>query len=364
MQFLDGGPALPTFTPPRPFERGVGGAPTLVQNVETLAHVALIARFGPEWFRGVGTGDERGSALVTVSGAVRRPGVYEIAVGTPLRDLVAPAGGTTAELGAVLAGGYFGAWLPAAEALAAPLSEAGLAPLGGALGARAFVALPATSCGVAETARVVRYLAGESAGQCGPCVHGLAAIANDLVQSRAATTGRDRAARSTPATAARRAWRLPPSRRRRASRRERAARLRRGGRAPRARPLQLPRRASVLPLPHAGRRRCVSDVLRVNPIACDAHGLCAELLPERIRSTSGAIRSWRRRRSPPGWPSTRSARWRRARPSRSCSPAERRRPGLGERDPQTKRLPAGEPEGAGLSARGMRSAWGRPEEVR
>ena len=182
VQFLDGGPALPTFTPPRPFERGVGGAPTLVQNVETLAHLAQIARFGPEWFRGLGAGDERGSSLATLSGAVRRPGVFEFALGTSLRDLVAQAGGTTAELGAVLAGGYFGTWLPAAEALAAPLSDAGLAPLGGALGARAFVALPATSCGVNETARVVRWLAGESAGQCGPCVHGLEAIANDFVQ--------------------------------------------------------------------------------------------------------------------------------------------------------------------------------------
>ena len=173
---------FPTFTPPRPYERGVGGAPTLVQNVETLAHVAQIARFGPEWFCGLGAGDERGSSLATLSGAVRQPGVFEFALGTPLRDLVAQAGGTTAELGAVLAGGYFGTWLPAAEALAAPLSEAGLAPLGGALGARAFVALPATSCGVNETARVVRWLAGESAGQCGPCVYGLEAIANDLVQ--------------------------------------------------------------------------------------------------------------------------------------------------------------------------------------
>ncbi|HVM58639.1 MAG TPA: NADH-ubiquinone oxidoreductase-F iron-sulfur binding region domain-containing protein [Gaiellaceae bacterium] len=182
VQFLGGGPALPAFTPPRPFERGVGGAPTLVQNVETLAHVAQIARFGPEWFRGVGAGDERGSALVTLSGAVQRPGVFEFALGTPLRDVVAQAGGASGELGAVLSGGYFGTWLPAREALAAPLSEAGLAPLGGALGARAIVALPAGSCGVLETARVVRWLASESAGQCGPCVHGLAAIASDLVQ--------------------------------------------------------------------------------------------------------------------------------------------------------------------------------------
>jgi len=182
VQFLNGGPALPTFTPPRPFERGVGGAPTLVQNVETFAHLAQIARFGAEWFRAIGAGGERGSALVTLSGAVARPGVFEVAVGTPLRDVVAQAGGVTAELGAVLVGGYFGTWLPAAQALAAPLSQAGLAALGGAPGARAIVALPVSSCGLLETTRVVRWLAAESAGQCGPCVHGLEAIAGDLVR--------------------------------------------------------------------------------------------------------------------------------------------------------------------------------------
>jgi NADH:ubiquinone oxidoreductase subunit F (NADH-binding) len=182
VSFLNGGPAKPTFTPPRPYERGVGGAPTLVQNPETLAHLALIARFGPSWFRAVGTRDEPGSVLVTLSGAVRRPGVLEVAIGTPLHELVAQAGGATAELSAFLIGGYFGSWLPAADALAAPLSNAGLAPLKGSLGARAIVALPAASCGLLETARITRYLAAESAGQCGPCVHGLAAISEDMLQ--------------------------------------------------------------------------------------------------------------------------------------------------------------------------------------
>ena len=95
---------------------------------------------------------------------------------------MAQAGGATAELSAFLIGGYFGSWLPAADALAAPLSNAGLAPLRGSLGARAIVALPAASCGLLETARITRYLAAESAGQCGPCVHGLAAISEDMLQ--------------------------------------------------------------------------------------------------------------------------------------------------------------------------------------
>jgi NADH:ubiquinone oxidoreductase subunit F (NADH-binding) len=176
---LDGGPAKPTFGA-RPFEHGLGGAPTLVQNAETLAHLALIARFGPGWFRSVGTAEEPGSLLVTLSGAVRSSGVYEVAVGTPLEVLLAQAGGPTEAIGAVLVGGYFGAWVPAAAALPSPISHAGLLPHGAAPGAGAIVVLPASVCGIAETARVARWLAGESAGQCGPCVHGLAAIAGDL----------------------------------------------------------------------------------------------------------------------------------------------------------------------------------------
>jgi NADH:ubiquinone oxidoreductase subunit F (NADH-binding) len=181
VQFLNGGPALPTFTPPRPYESGVNGAPTLVLNVETLAHLALIARFGASWFRSVGTREEPGSALVTLSGAVREPGVYEIELGDPLSALLDQAG-TDLDAQAYLVGGYFGTWLSAADAGAAALSNADLARFGASLGARAIVAFPRGSCGVVETARIARYLADESAGQCGPCVHGLAAIAGDLAE--------------------------------------------------------------------------------------------------------------------------------------------------------------------------------------
>jgi NADH:ubiquinone oxidoreductase subunit F (NADH-binding) len=172
-----GGPPWPTATPPRPFERGIDGCPTLVQNVETLAQLALIARHGPAWFREIGTRDEPGSALVTLSGAVRLPGVYEVPLGTPLRDLVAEAGGVTQPPRALLIGGYFGTWLDARIALTCDLSEASLSGVGAMLGARAVVVLPEGSCALAEVARVSRFLADESAGQCGPCVHGLDAIA-------------------------------------------------------------------------------------------------------------------------------------------------------------------------------------------
>jgi NADH:ubiquinone oxidoreductase subunit F (NADH-binding) len=190
VQFLNGGPAKPTFSPPRPHEQGVHGNPTLVHNVETLAHLALIARYGDRWFRGAGVPSAPGSMLVTVSGAVARPGVYEVEMGTPIGQLVGLAGGPAEPLQALVAGGYFGAWLPVQVAWPVPMTHASLKAAGGALGAGIVIALPASSCPIAETARVVRYLAEENAGQCGPCVFGLPALANALADL-AYADGRD-----------------------------------------------------------------------------------------------------------------------------------------------------------------------------
>jgi NADH:ubiquinone oxidoreductase subunit F (NADH-binding) len=173
---LEGRPPLPRVTPPLPAHEGYKGRPTLVQNVETLAHVALIARHGPAWFREAGTAARPGTMLMTISGAVRAPGVYELAVGTPLDDAIACAGGAVEPLRALLVGGYFGAWV-APDDPSLRLDDAGLAAHSAAVGAGVVVAFGASSCPVAETARLASYLAGESAGQCGPCFNGLPAIA-------------------------------------------------------------------------------------------------------------------------------------------------------------------------------------------
>ncbi len=177
---LEGRDPKPTFTPPRPFERGLRGAPTLVQNVETLAQLALVARHGADWFRALGTPEEPGSALFTVSGAVGRPGVYEAAFGTPMQSLVEQAGGVRGAAGAFLVGGFFGSWVDPLAARDLALLDADLARMGAALGAGAVVVLPAAACGLDQSARVARFLAEESAGQCGPCVHGVAALAGAL----------------------------------------------------------------------------------------------------------------------------------------------------------------------------------------
>jgi NADH:ubiquinone oxidoreductase subunit F (NADH-binding) len=176
---LNGGAPRPTLVPPLPAARGVHRRPTLVMNVETLAHIALIARYGPQWFREVGTPAGPGSALVTLSGAVSRPGVYEIRLGTPLRAVLDLAGPQDRPQ-AVLVGGYFGSWLPLPAAIETGLSTEGLAPAGAALGPGVLAVLPDSCCGLAETARVTGYLASQIAGQCGPCASGMPALAEAM----------------------------------------------------------------------------------------------------------------------------------------------------------------------------------------
>ena len=193
VQYLNGGPAKPTFSPPRPHDSGVRGRPTLVNNVETLANVALIARHGDRWFRTAGLPSAPGSMLVTVGGAVQRPGVYEIELGTAAGEVIMLAGGPAEDLQALLIGGYFGAWLPVQTAWPVPMTQASLRTVGGALGAGIVIALPGSSCGLAETARVIRYLADQTAGQCGPCLMGLPALAG-AVADLAFQGGRGRTA--------------------------------------------------------------------------------------------------------------------------------------------------------------------------
>jgi NADH:ubiquinone oxidoreductase subunit F (NADH-binding) len=188
IRWLNGGDARPLATPPRPFERGVGKRPTLVDNVETLAHIALIARYGPAWFRRAGQRDAPGTMLVTVSGAVSVPGVYEVETGTTIGTAVALAG-LARQPAAVLAGGYSGSWLEPGLAARLPLTAEAMKHAGASPGAGVLAVLPAQACGLQETARVLAYLAAHGAGQCGPCRFGLPAIAGDFAGLAAGRDG-------------------------------------------------------------------------------------------------------------------------------------------------------------------------------
>ena len=177
LSFLNDSIASPTSRPPSPHEGGGGHLPTLVQNVETLAQVALIGRYGPDWFKSAGRRGAAGTILVTVAGAVERPGVVEVEAGISVREVLEVAGGGTQPARAVLLGGYFGSWVDAASAWDLPLDAAMLRERGLTLGCGVVGFLPITSCGVCETARIMEYLAAESSAQCGPCFFGLRALA-------------------------------------------------------------------------------------------------------------------------------------------------------------------------------------------
>jgi NADH:ubiquinone oxidoreductase subunit F (NADH-binding) len=195
---VSGGAARPRFAEPPVWERGAGGRPTLVLNVETLAQLALIGRFGAAWFRGAGLPGEPGSMLCSVLRADGGSHVTEAALGAPLAGLLPGLRGTGREAGpgqasaaggpgreavqAVLVGGYHGTWLSPDQAAGLALSQASLGAAGAAPGAGVLAELPASRCGLAETARVVRYLALESAGQCGPCFNGLPRMAAALAE--------------------------------------------------------------------------------------------------------------------------------------------------------------------------------------
>jgi NADH:ubiquinone oxidoreductase subunit F (NADH-binding) len=163
IHFLNDGVATPINIPPYPFERGVEGAPTLIQNVETLAHVATLAR----------TGEAPDRVLITLVGGVTRPGVLEVDSRTTVTDAINQSGGLTEAARAVLIGGYFGSWVKPDEAWGLRLD-----PTASRLGCGVIGVLASSRCAVCEVAAIMRYLAAESSAQCGPCFFGLRALAD------------------------------------------------------------------------------------------------------------------------------------------------------------------------------------------
>jgi NADH:ubiquinone oxidoreductase subunit F (NADH-binding) len=150
-----------------------------VNNVETLAHLALIARHGSDWFRSVGTVARPGTTLLTLSGAVQAPGVYEVPCGVQVPELLTIAGGATERVRALLVGGYSGSWVPGIGR-GLTFDDASLRSAHAIPGAGVVVALGESDCPVAESARLAAWMSEESANQCGPCVHGLDSLSQLL----------------------------------------------------------------------------------------------------------------------------------------------------------------------------------------
>jgi NADH:ubiquinone oxidoreductase subunit F (NADH-binding)/ferredoxin len=280
VQGINGFPHIPPGIKRRAAEGGVAGQPTLLSNAETFAQLAIAARIGPRRYREVGEpeGKEPGTVLLTVTGSARHPAVVECPTGTPLAEVLdlcaVPAGP------AVLTGGFHGRWMEMTTASRAQVSRRGMAAAGGSLGAGIVLPIGPETCPVGEVAAVVRYLAAESAGQCGPCrlglpdlaraVDGLASGTGDPGVVRAAAAAvKGRGACSHPdgtagfATSALEVFA------------DDLARHARSGDC--GRPT-----AGVLPVP-AAREEGGTRRLHVDWSRCDGHGLCADVAPDLIR---------------------------------------------------------------------------------
>ncbi|MFG1932506.1 NADH-ubiquinone oxidoreductase-F iron-sulfur binding region domain-containing protein [Mycobacterium sp. NPDC048908] len=172
---INGGPAKPTDKPPRPFEEGVLGLPTMVSNVETLANLPFIHEHGAQQFRAVGTPMSPGTFLATITGAGRPAALYEIQHGTPFSELLTWHGLSVESVRGALMGGYF-AGLLNTDILDATLDHETIRRLGSGLGCGA-ISILTDDCPVAVAASVMSYFDRENAGQCGSCFNGTAAMA-------------------------------------------------------------------------------------------------------------------------------------------------------------------------------------------
>ena len=170
---LNGDRAVPGGRRILPVDHGIGGRPTFASNVETFAHIALLARMGVADYSRTGSTDEPGTTLLTMVGDVPFAGVVEVPTGVPISALLQSTGTDT-----VLIGGYHGTWTRDLDGLT--VDRAALKAAGSPLNAGVIARISPTACAVDEVVRVSAWLAGESAGQCGPCFFGLPAIASGI----------------------------------------------------------------------------------------------------------------------------------------------------------------------------------------
>ncbi|MDY7092093.1 MAG: NADH-ubiquinone oxidoreductase-F iron-sulfur binding region domain-containing protein [Acidobacteriota bacterium] len=178
LEALEGKRGLPRLKPPFPVEQGFRRKPTLIQNVETIACVPAILQRGGEWFKNLGH-TEAGSKLYCLSGHVRRPGVFEAPMGTPLEALVELAGGPTAPLKAFSPGGASSGFLPASR-LDIPMDFGSLKEAESMLGSAGVVLLDESVDMVEAALTQAVFFEDESCGQCAPCRIGTRAIRRAL----------------------------------------------------------------------------------------------------------------------------------------------------------------------------------------
>lgn len=274
---INGEANIPPGRKTRSSDGGVAGLPTLLSNAETYAQLAIAARVGPVRFGSVGTADEPGTVMLSVGGSAARPAVVECPTGAPLKEVLRLCGANAGS--GVLLGGFHGKWITSEAAGRAEVSRKGLAEVGGRLGAGIVLPLGDETCPLGEVARVVQYLAGESAGQCGPCRMGLPDLARVVAEVASGTGTPDAVRAAANFVRGRGACSHPDGTAGFAISamdifaEDISAHARGDGCG---RPVK-----GVLPMPpgaEGGTKRLAVDWSR-----CDGHGLCAHVLPELIR---------------------------------------------------------------------------------
>lgn len=182
VSWLDGGFPFPHFKPPFPFESGVQGHPTLINNVETMANIPHLLRHGAEWFRGLGVGAAVGTKLYSLSGDVVRPGLYELPMGTSLQSLIFDHGGGMLggrSFKAVFTGGPSNTLLTAAD-LDVALDFDSVRERQSRLGTGAMIVVSEGTSIVRKVAEYVDFFAKGSCGQCPSCKCGTLQMARLL----------------------------------------------------------------------------------------------------------------------------------------------------------------------------------------
>jgi NADH:ubiquinone oxidoreductase subunit F (NADH-binding) len=182
---INGRPAKPSEKPPRPFEAGVRRLPTLVSNAETIASLPAISS---------GSADQAPSFLLTLGGAVPRPGLYEVPFGIPLGEATEVLGGLAGPARGYVMGGYFGGLLNT-RGHELPLDYDALRAAGSGLGCAAITVLGPNDCPVGVAALLLAYYGRENAGQCGSCFNGTAAMAGVAIALARGESGQAEIAR-------------------------------------------------------------------------------------------------------------------------------------------------------------------------
>ena len=182
LESLEGKRGYPRIKPPFPAEIGLFGAPTLVNNVETIATIPAIVEHGAEWYRGFGTEGSPGTKIFTISGDVVRPGYYETELGVPIRDLIYGfAGGIRggSELKAVLLGGAAGTFVDP-SVLDTPVGYDSLKSIGAVIGSGAVIVLSEERSIPEMTQSILHFFEHESCGKCVPCRVGMTVLSDRI----------------------------------------------------------------------------------------------------------------------------------------------------------------------------------------